>query len=489
MKINISLGVNYKDLYGKGFQDFMSQYKRVKESSSLYVQFTNYKDNTLDKNYYNDPDHHDPAGVYGYPLHYVLKYPADIWYGQNCKFLRVLRAIDYRHCLNVQDLNTEHAAIGFINKFCKTGETYEQFDYAKKYIKQNYNETARLNAKAAFLCVQNIFERDNNSKKIIATQRTPLQQNALLIKNGYTCVLDTAKSHKTAVINDREPEQIIFLSKKSFVVVDIFLVGEGSGCIVVQRRDEDLQKKLAALIFSAMGDKLYQYKSNDNLYWSKGGFCATVIIMYKNIDDGLKIGQKRHRASTFGNLKSISIKIECDAGVMEYEYDNTEFVVIATAIASDYRKRPKDTMWKPLSLNLYTQAIEQQKRQRIDEYKTAMYNEADEYYDEIEPLYNKIAKYYNQPELSTKNDQKYDHYDTLITLSWAFEDCIEGSTGHSTRYWAKENESLHDQYYALCGFLTQFYYEPWFRIKGGDYKYKLYAVLSIVQNIVAKLKL
>jgi hypothetical protein len=70
---------SYKDIYAKAFQEFEKKWKKQKNDTDLYVQFTNHNDNTLGRSIYADPNHSDPAGVYGYPLKYVIDYPADIW--------------------------------------------------------------------------------------------------------------------------------------------------------------------------------------------------------------------------------------------------------------------------------------------------------------------------------------------------------------------------------------------------------------------------
>ena len=80
-----------KDKYPQGFHDFFKKWKKHK-SKNYYVQFSNHKDNTLDKTSYSDPTHSDPKGNYGYPLQYVIDYPMDIWYGANAKYLRVLES-------------------------------------------------------------------------------------------------------------------------------------------------------------------------------------------------------------------------------------------------------------------------------------------------------------------------------------------------------------------------------------------------------------
>ena len=68
--------LNFRDTYPKQFQEFINDYKKYKNNDLYYVQFANHATNTIDKRMYDNPDHSDPMGVYGYPIKYVINYPA-----------------------------------------------------------------------------------------------------------------------------------------------------------------------------------------------------------------------------------------------------------------------------------------------------------------------------------------------------------------------------------------------------------------------------
>ena len=83
--------IHYQDKFSKGFLDFRKKWNKKKNQSyTYYVQFTNAKGDVLDRTSYEDTNHSDPVGNYGYPLKYVIDYPMDIWYGVNARHLRVL---------------------------------------------------------------------------------------------------------------------------------------------------------------------------------------------------------------------------------------------------------------------------------------------------------------------------------------------------------------------------------------------------------------
>ena len=100
----------------------------------MYIQFTDFSNTTIDKGVNKDPDHSDPVGTYGYPIDYVLKFPADIWYGQRAKYLRVLkRETKYQNHLDLQSITTLSQALAEINKIYRANEAYDQYDYANRF--------------------------------------------------------------------------------------------------------------------------------------------------------------------------------------------------------------------------------------------------------------------------------------------------------------------------------------------------------------------
>jgi hypothetical protein len=102
--------IHYKDKYNDEYEKFRKEWSKYKNRHGYYVQFTNYKNDMLDKTSYASTDHTDPKGNYAYPLKYVLDYPMDIWYGANAKYLRVLKDKS-KNILYLNDIKTKDKCI------------------------------------------------------------------------------------------------------------------------------------------------------------------------------------------------------------------------------------------------------------------------------------------------------------------------------------------------------------------------------------------
>src|SRR3954469_15908724 len=83
--------IHFSDLYPRAFTAFYQKYAPLVGDPRVYVNFTDVVGNTLDKNFSPKPNHRDPSGLYTYPLDYVLKHPSEIEYGQQARYLRVIR--------------------------------------------------------------------------------------------------------------------------------------------------------------------------------------------------------------------------------------------------------------------------------------------------------------------------------------------------------------------------------------------------------------
>ena len=419
--MKISISINYKDLYSKGFHEFYAQYKKQAKDRNLYVNFTNHIDNTLDRSAYANPDHSDPSGTYAYPLSYVINYPGDIWYGTRAKYLRVLKATDIYHCLDVQNaFQVEGKCLNFINNIYNTSkETTEQFNLAKRWVKRNRDSPKAL-AKAVFACIQATFKLDDE-RRVVATQRSGPEQTRILLKMGYTSVEDTGSSHKSAIINDREPLQIIFLTPKAFKVLDYFTLGGGKpSSIVAQISDEELEHKLAALIFGELGDKLRSW--DRHTFWSKAGRSANIQSLYlKDSHEGLRIGQKRHKASKKVNLKTITVKLVGEHGTIERTYYEETFEEIVDELTSAWLRQPIDGSWVPDSKELHKQRQEDAKTLASRQFRQKQVDEAVKDSAEITVRYNAIADHYSLPHIVLNNDPEI-LYQQMLLLKFVMGD-------------------------------------------------------------------
>lgn len=294
------LELNFIDMYPAQFKEFRDNYRKYANTNKFFVQFTNHAGDVVDKRMYSNPDHNDPMGVYGYPLNYVIKHPADIWYGKNAKFLRVLKPKSLDKALFLQDLSLSEMErivnkAGHANKFLSTFK----FDFkdALKKVKKYYGlKGTKANHKAFFLIMQMSFGNPEDIDQF-ANAKT---QNARFRKAGFDIIIDNARASSTAIINDREPQQIIFLSRGALVVQEVFKLKSKStdrSLVSGENQINDKYAKIAGQFFERIGDGLADTYKTGKKFWSKDGI-EMDIFYDENKEDyrkDLKIGEKRHK--------------------------------------------------------------------------------------------------------------------------------------------------------------------------------------------------
>lgn len=179
--------VHYKDQYPKSFHQFYEKWKSKKDSEFLYVNFSNHGNNTLDKNFNLNPDHSDMAGLYCYPLKYVIEHPSDIWYGSNAKYLRVIETEHKGKILFLQHLSDANI-YSMLNTL-----GYTNIDNAFKYIRRR---TGLKNKNQLFFKLFQITNIDDYMNGADAEIKTAQQQTQDLIKLGYSSVIDDSRNQK-----------------------------------------------------------------------------------------------------------------------------------------------------------------------------------------------------------------------------------------------------------------------------------------------------
>jgi hypothetical protein len=330
------------DLYGDAFEDFRSRYKK-EQAYGLYVQFTSHAQDPLDRNPYGGQvDHRDPAAVYGYPIEYVLKHPADVWYGTGARYLRVLRD-KARHKLVITDVDHDQA-VSILQRMGiqdKAGQPVVKIAPIEGWMRavgrkfsQRLGRTNR-DAKLFFLCAQ---QQGPGDETILAGT----EQSARFRRAGFDAIEDTAKRPGQAVINDREPAQIAFLTRHAFEVVEtVHLTGKGDHVGTTWNTDR-FERRLAAEIADLMDDRLAEGPERSSLngwsYWwtRKGRRIETLVekdasFYEQRMND--KWGSKPHKSQTVWTPHHVKVAI------------NTEFGRDEVAIDSD--ERTKD-LWRAL---------------------------------------------------------------------------------------------------------------------------------------------
>lgn len=319
--------VHYKDLYGKGFEEFRKKYSKV-PTYGMYVRFTSIPMDKLDRNPFQNPDHQDPIGVYAYPLSYVLKNPADIWYGMQAKFMGVLES-KAKKILQLQELKESDAQQLLINMFgWKVSEVEAKWKLARKISLGNIDESTSKVA-VTFMALFQWDISDPKEPKV----RSGAEQTALLRKAGFDAVEDTAKTNKQAAINSREPEQIVFLHRGAFEIIETFSLGQSKSKegVGISNDPQHLGRKLAAQIAEVMNDKLTsdeEERANRNgwgFFWTKGG--KQIEIKFSRPESyykDKKIGEKKHKESKLSSEYFTDINVRTPVGDFSYQIDSDE---------------------------------------------------------------------------------------------------------------------------------------------------------------------
>jgi hypothetical protein len=370
--------VNYKDVYPSSFEDFRKRYlalARERQTAGLYVQFTA-KDNAMDRTAYSTPDHSDPVGVYAYPLAYVLSHPADIWYGRGARYMRVLKDTSKKK-INVGDIDSEDAAVSLLRRM---GFEYRQvlsmLATARKTYKGRY--TGKTKFGKLFLTAVQIDlitppdPQDEEMGRPAYRTRSGVEQTALFRKAGFDAIEDSARSNTQAVINDREPEQIIFLNRGAFRVIEVVPlrplghVKQDPDPTKQRQKMDRINRDLPGMTFSSpdtprverpfvaaiariLDDTLSEGPERSNLsgwsyYWTKQGRRIEVAFdVQAGYYDNKSLGEKKHRSFKLDDQFKAEVVIRSEHGEIQSAHGNK---VTFKEIFRDIQRK-----WTALSAN------------------------------------------------------------------------------------------------------------------------------------------
>jgi len=308
------------DTAPKGFQEFLAKYRKLVrdksiEQYSLYVHFSNFRDSPMDKNSVGSPDHSDPIGLYTYPIEYVLKNPADLWYGHNARYLHVVRS-NAKNPLYMKDIENDNNVSRILYRM-----DIHMDDRTLSKIRREHRWTGKWRfAKTFMSAFQLDYSKPDPERKKEWTTRSGEEQTALLRKAGYDSIQDTG----TGAVNDREPEQMVFLSRGAFKIIEMFTLREPRGIkqgdtknpdrvhqamrpfgpMTTAKHDsnEPLMRKISAHIAQAIQDTLVGKPEptgfGGKMFWTKQGKSIQLELEDSTIRrrmDTLKIGQKPHK--------------------------------------------------------------------------------------------------------------------------------------------------------------------------------------------------
>ena len=304
------LEVHYQDLYSSGFETFRKKYNSIvrnRRGSDLYIQFHDFMSQDVDKTPWQNPDHHDPLGIYAYPIAYVINHPADIWYAQGAKNLRVLRN-KAKNPLRFQGM-TEYEVRNIAWKLGFNPSTLEAIRKIEK--PQGVNKWAKV----LLAVIQKNYdvEPETDWGRKVFPVKSGAEQSQLLLKAGFHALIDTSRSNQQAVINDREPEQICFLTRNAFDVIEVFPLRteRDKRSLVSFSPEENLHgRKLVAMILEALGDRLVAGPEHGNFWSAKGKRIWIEFRRPQSYYSGKKLGEKTHRAQKLADSFLVEVRIQ-----------------------------------------------------------------------------------------------------------------------------------------------------------------------------------
>jgi len=255
--------INPSDQYGGEWDNFVKKYKKFKKDNTLFVQFTNFATgNNLEKKAYDNPDHSDPIGTYGYPLKYVLDYPGDVWYGANAKYIRVLKNRFPDKTIQLQYLTSYRVQSYLKMMFSEDKNIYHFFGRANSHLEMENKKIKHLRsfqevlpARIFFYIIQHDMEKYNDAHHNYEFL-SGKEQTSLLRKTGMYAIEDRAKNEKLSIINPREPEQIIFLYPQAYTILDTYQL-QGKKDIILSTNDINSYtnyRKIAFLVAKELGE-------------------------------------------------------------------------------------------------------------------------------------------------------------------------------------------------------------------------------------------
>lgn len=310
--------VHYTDVYPKAFQEFYNKWKKYKNDSSLYVRFDN--GNTTDvlsKGASQNPNHSDPVGTYAYPLKYIIDYPGDIWYGHNSTYLKVIKDKSKKGYVRLDTMDDIDAR----NYLRKVGLDDGYYLAQKFYPDRAKGITAP--GKLFMSALQMDFngatlpkDRKNVPNPISPKTRSSKEQTSLLLRMGINTLEDRATRISQASINDREPEQILWLRPTDFEILETYRLSDKvEKSTSVTFKTDKLSRKIAAGIAEIMNDSLTDFLKEQ--FWTKNG--RKIIVSPKDVSlkyrmDNLKMGQKPHKFFKKYNQFAFSVTILSERG-------------------------------------------------------------------------------------------------------------------------------------------------------------------------------
>ena len=186
---------------------------------------------------------------------------------------------------------------------------------------------------------------------------TGKQQTERFLKAGYDAVEDKAQKAIEATINHFEPEQIIFLTRNSFKVVEVFQLKTDIENKLFDRDSTRTLRKLAALIATKIGDKLQnEFKpkvswEGNPTYYTKSGRKIEIKVGFERSGDGYDGHIKPHKLHGTDQGEKITINMYTERGNIKKEYEpDKSYEDISSDIAEIFNKSKQQSEFSPYDI-------------------------------------------------------------------------------------------------------------------------------------------
>jgi len=428
--------VHYSDAFPKAFNEFYAKWKGKKSDPNLYVRFDNGNTtDSLSRGASSNPSHSDPIGTYAYPLKYVIDHPGDIWYGHNSKFIKVIRN-KAKNKLLLSSLEWWRMK----NLFFRSSIKNDLEQAATYYPDRAKGVTGP--GKIFMSAVQMNFDdadpprskrKDGYKAPVI---RSSEDQTRRILSLGIDALEDRASRLSQASINDREPEQIVWLRPTSFEILDTFRLSDPKTHRSQVILDADrIKRKIAALVAGIMGDGLKDHEKNSNDYWTTKERRINIEHYDSSLQwrmQNLKMGQKKHKMFKKSEKTGFKVNIDSERGKFAFTVFSDDKIKPALGVfAINWKNSPEQDSGECYSL---ARQKAEEKAERDARWAEERIKE-DQRIIEIWPSqimgrYNMLAKRLNLPLIPPNLDN-----DTITTtyrgmLSKDFDDVLTGGRAY-----------------------------------------------------------
>lgn len=226
------------------------------------------------------------------------------------------------------------------------------------------------------------FSRKGKEYKL----RTGLEQSQLLLKAGFDAVRDSGRNQNYGIINAREPDQMLFLRRDAFEILEVFNLNQKNNTILNQPRENSDRdpRKLAALVFEALNDKLVdQHKTH--FYSVQGKALDIDFIIPQRAMQNRGFGEKKHKEDKLYSSVNIHLNLFSDREPIHYVASNEKFKEICDTMKFRYDRSPKVDNFVPYTKERFLKQEKDANDERIRQIIEKRDKENKEWYDEYMP--------------------------------------------------------------------------------------------------------